>query len=205
MARSIRTIWELGLAVNPQTAGTRTIQYETIRGAPAYIDGSLGGVFQLRRFVRTMFATVNCYDLAGITQLAMAIIQTSAHVELFDSRWIYCNGYGFIPSGPLIGWPEYQNCNSPFFSGSRLPFYAEPPLNPLRQRFANHTWIEVTNTAGDRTVLDPSHCLQATPNAPPSGTTTRDNYLAAATDPNRGPYVRTLCKLYLLDGIKSSN
>jgi hypothetical protein len=192
------SIWNLGLIVNPRTAGTRPIQYESIRGAPAYIDNNLGGIFQLRRFIRTLFATVNCYDLAGMAQLAMAIIQTAPGVEILDSKWIYCDGYGFIPSGPLIGWPQYVNCNSPYFYGSLLPFYLEPPPNANRQRFANHSWIEVTNTAGAWTVLDATHCLQAAPNAPASGTTNRTNYLAAATDPTRSPYMRTYSKPHIL-------
>jgi hypothetical protein len=193
------TIWNLGLVLNTHTAGTRLIQYETIRGAPAYIDNNLGGTFQLRRFIKTMFATVNCYDLAGIAQLAMAIIQDATGAEVLDSRWIYCDGYGFIPSGPLIGWPQYVNCNSPFFSGSLLPYYAEPPQSPSRQMFGNHSWIEVApNNTGLRTVLDATHCLQATPTTPPSGTDNRTNYLAAATDPARGPYVRTYSKHRLL-------
>jgi hypothetical protein len=146
-----------------------------------------------------MFATVNCYDLAAITQLAVAIIQVNPNTETFDSRWIFCDGYGFIPDGPLIGWPQYPNCNSPYFYGSFLPYYAEPPQNPLRKKFANHSWIEVTDSAGGRIVLDPTHCLQATPNNPPSGTDSRSNYIAAASDPTRAPYVRTYSKFHPID------
>jgi hypothetical protein len=74
--RAMDIIWNLGLNVNPNTAGTRSIQYEAVAGEAAYVDDPFGGQFQLRRFIKTMFGTVNCYDLAGITQLAMAIIMT---------------------------------------------------------------------------------------------------------------------------------
>jgi hypothetical protein len=101
--RAMDIIWNLGLNVNPNTAGTRTIQYEAIQGAAAYVDDRYGGEFQLRRFIKTMFGTVNRYDLAGIAQLAMAIIMDPVGVEAYNYRWIFCDGYGYIPDGPLIG------------------------------------------------------------------------------------------------------
>lgn len=193
LQRAMQIIWNLGLNVNPDTAGTRVLQYEAISGAPAYIETNLGGPFQLSRFINTMFGTVNCYDLAGITQLAMAIIQSSNQTEVFDSRWIFCNGFGYINPGPLIGWPQFPNCNSPFFSKG-LPYYNEPPVNPNRQGFGNHAWVEVSADPSDpnnRTVLDATHCLQASPNTPASGSQTRDDYETAQIDQSRGVPVHT--------------
>ena len=191
--RTMNTIWGLGQHPNPQMGTTRLFQYEAICGAPAYIAGSRGGIFQLRRFVAGLFDSLNCYDLAAISQLAVCIIQDATGVETYDTKWIYCNNYGFIPNGPLIGWPQFQDCNSPFFSQNHLPHY--PENDPNRQKFSNHAWIEVRNPAGRRTVLDATHCLEATPNAPSNGTLTRPMYLGTNTDQGRGPYDWIFSKL----------
>jgi hypothetical protein len=192
LQRTMGIIWNLGISVNPNTAGTRALQYEAIGGAPAYIESNLGGSFQLSRFINTMFGTVNCYDLAGITQLAMAIIQSANWSEAFDSRWIFCNGFGYINPGLLFGWPQFPDCNSPFFTEG-LPYYNEPPPNPNRQQFGNHAWIEVSADASNpntRTVLDVTHCLQSSGNAPTVGLE-RDNYEAAQIDQTRAVPVHT--------------
>ncbi|KAK6500699.1 hypothetical protein TWF506_003463 [Arthrobotrys conoides] len=187
LVRSMSAIWNLGLVLNPELDAARLFSYETINGAPAYIDGYLGGIFQLRRFVKGMFDSLNCYDLAGLAQTAACIIQDTGGNELLDPRWIYCSPYGFINSGPLFGWPQYANCNSPFFGQGKLPYY--PPNDPQRNSFGNHAWIEVVTQAGQQpVVLDATHCLQNSPNAPDSGTQTRANYLASQTDITRGPY-----------------
>ncbi|KAF3084370.1 hypothetical protein TWF706_000768 [Orbilia oligospora] len=187
LVRSMSVIWNLGLALNPELNATRLFSYETINGAPSYIDGYLGGLFQLRRFARGLFDSLNCYDLAGLTQIAACIIQDNQGNELLDPRWIYCTPYGFINSGPLFGWPQYPACNSPFFGQGKLPYY--PPNDPQRNSFGNHAWIEVVIQAGQQpVVLDATHCLQAAPNAPASGTQDRPTYLASQTDPTRGPY-----------------
>ncbi|KAF2094693.1 hypothetical protein NA57DRAFT_79865 [Rhizodiscina lignyota] len=190
LKRVVDKVWNLGLTVNTNTAGTRTIQYEAIQGQCGYITGGEGGVFQLSRFMKTFFGTVNCYDLAGIVQLAIAMIQNPNGTETFDSRWIFCRNFGYINPGPLIGWPQYPDCNSPFFAKG-LPHYNEPPQSPDRQGFGFHAWIEVSpNPAypARRTVLDATHCLQATPNSPCDGTQERTPYLQAQIDQARGKF-----------------
>ena len=198
LERVMRRIWGLGSAINPSTAGTQTIQYDSIEGAPAYTFGTSGGTFQLRRFIRTYFKTVNCYDLAAIAQLAVTIIQDDTGADIARTKWIYCDSYGYINPGPLIGWPQFPNCNSPFFSEGE-PFYPEPPENPGRRQFSNHAWIEVTPDLANpmaRTVLDATHCLHAAPNDPAIGTQSRDAYLLAQTDITRGDNIRTYSMFY---------
>ncbi|ORX96589.1 hypothetical protein BCR34DRAFT_593794 [Clohesyomyces aquaticus] len=192
--RVMRTIWGLGLAINPNTAATQHLAYEIEHGAPTYVDDYLGGQFELRRLIRTTFPTMNCYDLAALAQLAIVIFQDSGGAELALSRWIFCDNYGYINPGPLFGWPQYPNCNNPFFARPGVvPFYQEPPNNPDRRPFSNHAWVEVTPDPAfplNRTVLDATHCLQNAPNDPAMGTQSRNVYLQAQTDQSRGNFTQ---------------
>ncbi|KAK6510224.1 hypothetical protein TWF481_004940 [Arthrobotrys musiformis] len=187
LIRSMTVIWNLGLNPNPELGATRLFYYETLNGAPAYIDGYLGGTFQLTRFARGMFDSLNCYDLAGLAQAAACILQDDLGNDILSSRWIYCSPFGYINSGPLFGWPQYPTCNSPFFGNGKLPFY--PPASTDRNSFGGHAWVEVVIPPNPLPlVLDATHCLQASPNAPSSGTQDRAVYLNGQTDNTRGPY-----------------
>lgn len=181
--RTIQQIWNLGNAVNPLTAGYQPLQYAVVPNSSAYVPNHFGGQFQLRRFVATLFRGVNCYDLAAITQLAIAMIQKPQNAgtnEVLDSRWIFCQGFGYINEGPLFGWPQYPNCNSPFFSEGQ-PYYSNP-ADLDRKPFDNHAWIEVAPDPGNptnRTVMDATHGLSSSSVCPNNGTQDRETYLNA--------------------------
>jgi hypothetical protein len=77
--------------------------------------------------------------------------------------------FGYIAPGPLFGWPEFNNVNNPFWKGvpgaqpdqSQDVQYFTKQMDPERQHFDNHTWIEYRPQNGREKVLDITHGFQA--------------------------------------------
>jgi hypothetical protein len=106
----VRVIW------NPSLIKPR---YDTSGGAPFYGVSNLGGGFRLQDWVNTIRERCNCYDIAGISQLACSLLMDESGNELADSHWVYHNPNGYINPGPLIRWVQFGGdhlrCNTPFW------------------------------------------------------------------------------------------
>lgn len=104
-------IWNPG-SINPR--------YDTTRGGSYYNMNTLGGSFNLDWWIKKMYPSCNCYDLAGIAQLACGILVDEKANELVDSRYVWQNPNGYINPGPLFGWVPFGGlnlqCNSPFWT-----------------------------------------------------------------------------------------
>ncbi|TKA63528.1 hypothetical protein B0A49_06293 [Cryomyces minteri] len=93
-----RHVWNYG---GPGTAGIKPLQYDCEKGVPKYIDFSphlgVAGVYNLGRWLRRFFDTCNCYDLAGIVQLACAALGTSPVpniLSVLETEWVYSLSLG---------------------------------------------------------------------------------------------------------------
>jgi hypothetical protein len=110
-----RVIW------NPCSTKPR---YDTLSGRPYYGVSSYGGGFKLGDWVKATYERCNCYDVAGISQLACSLLMDSDGKELADSHWVFQDPNGFINPGPLIRWVRYGGdhlqCNTPFWESQGL-------------------------------------------------------------------------------------
>lgn len=117
--RCMRRIWSWPQVDN---AGPR---YDNQHGAPKYGMTDLGGYFALAEWLARVHGTCNCYDLAGISQLACVLLIDENGVEVLNSKWVYQNPNGFIKTGPLYGRLDV-NCNSPFWENPKHRMYMLP-------------------------------------------------------------------------------
>ena len=109
------------------------IQYDVYVGKSYFGVYSLGGNFASAAWFRALRPKCNCYDVAGISQLAMTMLVDDNGVEMGDSHWVFQVPNGFINPGPLIGWVKAGGlnleCNSPFWGhAGEFPF--TPSLLP---------------------------------------------------------------------------
>ena len=111
--RSVGIVW------NPSSDNPR---YDTSEGRPFYAEGPLGGGYNLPAWDRKQSPRCNCYDLAGILQLACCLLMNPNGMELADSRWVFQAPNGFINPGPLLGWVraggDNLRCNTPFWESA---------------------------------------------------------------------------------------
>ncbi|KID73420.1 uncharacterized protein G6M90_00g062640 [Metarhizium brunneum] len=168
-------------------ASLTTPRYDTSRGMAYYGVSGYGGGFKLKEWFDTLYPRCNCYDLAGISQLALSMLMDANGAELTDSHWVFQSPNGFINPGPLIRWVasggDNLRCNTPFWESAGTAPYV-PPTASNRTSFGNHAWVEVTRS-GVTTVVDATHALQAPTPTPPAGTQTRQDYITATLDPAR--------------------
>ncbi|KAI1314194.1 hypothetical protein F5Y03DRAFT_380993 [Xylaria venustula] len=182
----------VGVVWNPSLSSPR---YDTWYGAAKYAQSYLGFGFKLQEYFNDAFnngsenppRTCNCYDMAGICQLALSILMDASGAELADSRWVFQAPNGFINPGPLIRWVaaggDNLRCNTPFWSSKGTDAFVAPD-SPDRTDFANHAWVEIT-LGGTTTVVDATHALAAATPVPPNGSLSRQQYLDATLDPTR--------------------
>lgn len=94
-------------------------RYDTNSGSPYYGVSKYGGGFSLKDWVKATYERCNCYDVAGISQLACSLLMDNEGNELANSNWVFQSPNGYINPGPLIGWVKYGTdhlrCNSPFW------------------------------------------------------------------------------------------
>lgn len=94
-------------------------RYDTLRGMAHYGVTGYGGGFRLKEWFNTLYPRCNCYDLAGISQLALSMLMDANGAELTDSHWVFQSPNGFINPGPLIRWVasggDNLRCNTPFW------------------------------------------------------------------------------------------
>ena len=208
----ISTIWDMGTTPHPEFPGRRQVvkDVSSSPGESSYISpppapimptetnpppnairrdfrAQNGGFFELRQWVAGSFSTCNAFDLAAITQLACSIALDNDGNEILDSRWVTGVGnpslgqhdFGYMSPGVLFGWPKYPQANSPVFNQGA----AITAVNEDRRPHTIHAWIEVkVPGSAAYAVLDPSQAIGPPPQAPPAGTMTRREYLAAKID-----------------------
>lgn len=113
--RAMDVIW------NP---GSTTPRYDTTHGASSYNMNILGGSFNLDCWIKELYPGCNCYDLAGIAQLACTILVDDSGNELVDSRFVFQDPNGYVNPGPLFGWVafggDHLRCNTPFWKSRRM-------------------------------------------------------------------------------------
>jgi hypothetical protein len=120
------------------------MKYEISGGWPRYAGGSNGGNFDLSRWTRSAVtkreAKINCYDTAGLCQIALGL--GDVHAD-----WIFLEPYGFLRSTKLIGYPEFD-CNSPYMTKTTTEtnWYWRPNTDPDRQMFKNHAFLRVNGS-----------------------------------------------------------
>ncbi|RYP32495.1 hypothetical protein DL767_005184 [Monosporascus sp. MG133] len=174
----VRVIW------NPCSIKPR---YDTAKGQANYALAWYGNGFKLMDWYRATYERCNCYDVAGISQLACSLMMDADGKELVDSHWVFQQPNGYINSGPLIGWVGFGGdnlrCNTPFWESKGTAPYVDPD-DAKRTDFANHAWVEVTYI-GKTGVLDACHSLRGIPPIPPVGLSTRQEYLNQTLDQSK--------------------
>ncbi|KAI0467682.1 hypothetical protein F4859DRAFT_230330 [Xylaria cf. heliscus] len=174
----------VGVVWSPNLSSPR---YDTMQGRAQYVYSGFGGWFKLREYYNRTYPTCNCYDMAGICQLALSLLMDASGNELADSHWVYQSPNGFINPGPLIRWVtaggDHLRCNTPFWaSAGTRPYVAPNAAN--RTSFGNHAWVEITLN-GVTTVVDATHALQSPAPIPPNGTLSREQYITATLDQSK--------------------
>ncbi|KAF8535925.1 hypothetical protein BDD12DRAFT_808187 [Trichophaea hybrida] len=204
--RSMNRIWNW--SGNKDVPVRVPFRYDVVGGIANFGVGAFGGSFRLKRFLDNMFYNVNCYDLAALAQLACSILLDWDGTEVLMSSWVFQQPCGYINSGQLFGWPEYPDCNNPFWGSNQQGISTDPvvpgnewlPLGPPRANFKNHAWVEVTMSNSSIGVLDATHGLKTppagiSPNSPADGSQDRQHYLVAQIDqtptlqPEKGNWV----------------
>jgi hypothetical protein len=99
-------------------------KYDVWNGASWYGVSQQGGSFKLNDWYLSSSNFCNCYDLAGITQLACSLLIDGNQDELVNSHWVFQLPNGYINCGPLIRWVTAGGlnlkCNSPFWGSAGL-------------------------------------------------------------------------------------
>lgn len=155
-----KTPSEVATAICRYCHGSHQMKYDTMHGAPAYIDGELANpIFLLTMYLKKRFPRVNCYDQACAIQTLCAAVGTTV-------QWIYLRPFGFINATNLVG---IGPCNNPFFDSNN-----SPPLvardDPRRTAFGNHAFCQLMG-----------HILDACA-GPHTGNETAAEYVVSAID-----------------------
>ncbi|KAF2819297.1 hypothetical protein CC86DRAFT_144408 [Ophiobolus disseminans] len=120
---------------------------------------------------------VNCYDLAALGQVMLAIGLDATKHKL---RMKFLQPYGMIKPTSLIGFPEFK-CNNPFFEdGKTDPQYDPRPLwtedsKLYRSGFFNHAFLAIKVEDEEEKIIDAT-C------GPAIGTLNMVEYVNAAID-----------------------
>jgi hypothetical protein len=115
--RSMNRIWNW--SGNKDVPVRVPFRYDVVGGMANFGVGAFGGSFRLKRFLDNMFYNVNCYDMAALAQLACSILLDWDGTEVLMSSWVFQQPCGYINSGQLFGWPEYPDCNNPFWGSNQ--------------------------------------------------------------------------------------
>lgn len=83
--------------------------YRAGGGAPHYAGGAMGGSFDLDSWLhdrekKLLHKVLNCYDQAGIVQLATLLGVPNGKIG-----WEHKQPFGFINKTNLVGWGECNN------------------------------------------------------------------------------------------------
>ncbi|KAK3322754.1 hypothetical protein B0H66DRAFT_590430 [Apodospora peruviana] len=150
-----------------------SFRYDIWHGGVNYAGTAYGRTFDLDYWLQDFDKTaawnmVNCYDQAGIVQLA-----TLLGVPCDRIGWEYKEPFGYITSTDLVGWGV---TNNPFYQNNHdLKVLDEADKPTKGSAFGNHAFISYTNSAGQRMALDA--CA-----GPHTGTETVEAYLTGGID-----------------------
>ncbi|KAH6871841.1 hypothetical protein BKA70DRAFT_1413473 [Coprinopsis sp. MPI-PUGE-AT-0042] len=114
-------------------------------GAPSYASGYTSETFHLSRWTRDVGknAEVNCYDQAGLVQIALAL----AGPRVGKSQIMYLSPFGYINPTELVG---RGRTNNPFPAVADCWMLGQNSTN--RSRFKNHTFVRLGGDEG--TIID---------------------------------------------------
>ena len=124
ISNSYEIVWYIQRATlqvwNPSSSKPR---YDTRFGRACYVESHLGGSFNFPAWESSIYPSCNCYDLAGVLQLACCLLRSNGGLELADSHWVFQSLNGFINEGPLFRWVseggDNLRCNTPFWAYPR--------------------------------------------------------------------------------------
>ncbi|TVY78278.1 hypothetical protein LSUE1_G008584 [Lachnellula suecica] len=119
---------------------------------------------------------VNCYDLATLAQVMIALGVDSKVAQL---RMKFLQPFGYINKTSLIGFPApEQETNNPFFAEAALGWNPNPIAEAtdtlIRSKFQNHAFLTINTGAGE--VAIDATC------GPHNGTLTLQQYVDQAID-----------------------
>lgn len=140
-------------------------RYDTSSGRPRFTSSGLGGSYKFKAWLSTLFTrvTVNCYDQAGIVQIANCLKEGNP-----ANTWAFLSPYGYINKTQLIG--EGQS-NNPFFRQQQA-IRCIDENDSRRTSFGNHAIIVLGGKVMDATC------------GPHTGTETLAAYKSNAIDKN---------------------
>ncbi|KAJ7229978.1 hypothetical protein GGX14DRAFT_553476 [Mycena pura] len=199
------SLWGLGGLRN--APGQQFIQcgrvYDNRRdagGAAHHLTGA-GGQFEfnVQSFmeVNQNMILVNCEDLAALVLVAFRAlgqrvvggVSQDVLPGALESRTMW----GYIPDGPLWGWPQQSTCNSPFWKDVNFnDAYNSHENNrtaPDRSHFHSHTYVVYRDLNNNEVVTDICHgLLQGGNNAILTNGVSRAQYYQQAIDFSLGTY-----------------
>lgn len=157
-------------------------RYDVYRGKARYAGSNTGGSYKFKFWVKDMFSRhlINCYDQAGIVQLANCLKEGNP-----TNTWAYTKTYGYINKTQLVG---VGQSNNPFYR-SQLAIRCIDHYDPRRTMFGNHSYIIL-----DGKVMDA--CC-----GPHTGTEDLSTYLTNAID--QSPATNTSRTTTMCQGITS--
>jgi len=140
-------------------------RYDTFNGRARFAQLRTGGSYRFKYWLDTMFSrlTVNCYDQAGIVQLANCLKEGNP-----SNTWAYMRVYGYINKTQLVGQGQSNNP----FNQERLAIRCIDQLDSRRESFDNHSFIILNGRVMDA-------CC-----GPHTGTEDLSAYVSNAIDPN---------------------
>lgn len=138
-------------------------RYDTVSGRPRFVASNTGGSYKFNAWLSTMFTrvTVNCYDQAGIVQIANCLKEGNP-----TDTWMYLKPYGYINKTQLVGQGQ---SNNPFYQ-NQLAIRCIDEQDSRRKAFSNHAVIVLGGKVMDATC------------GPHTGTETLSAYQSSAID-----------------------
>ena len=139
-------------------------RYDTFNGRARFAEFDKTGAYRFRYWLNSIFSrvTVNCYDQAGIVQLANCLKEGNP-----TNIWAYTRVYGYINKTQLFG---VGQSNNPF-NREQWAIRCIDQLDYRRTMFDNHAFIILNNSVMDA-------CC-----GPHTGTESLSVYLTNSIDP----------------------
>ncbi|KAJ7211303.1 hypothetical protein GGX14DRAFT_624187 [Mycena pura] len=113
----------------------------------------------------------NCEDLAALVLVAFRALGQRVQVvggvpqDVLPGNIESRTMWGYIPDGPLWGWCQYPDCNSPFWKDNDwndapgYNWHVNNPTDPKRIHFRSHTYVVYRDLNNNEVVADLCHGL----------------------------------------------